>query len=869
MSVKYITYSQESSYDVALLIKDGAFRKSELKTHYVEPLEKLGIDSSRIVGFNLEHQGKKCSVKLARQHLAELVPMLIETGVKYICVCDPVYFKLLTNMKKVESHYGYILDCTMEGLEDVKVTICTNYQGLFYNPDLQQKIDLSLKTLSDSINDSYSPIGQDIIHSAYYPIPSVTEVTKALNSLHQYDTLTCDIETFSLKFWEAGIGTIGFSWDQHNGIAFPVDYKLRLVPTMIDEVMHYGKQVHNAALKKCLLQFFLNYKGTIIYHNGSFDIKVLIYELFMDDLLDQEGMIEGIKVLGKNIHDTKLITYLATNSTAGNTLGLKPNAHEFAGNYAENDINDIRRIPLPALLQYNLVDCLSTFYVFNKNYPIMVQDEQLEIYNTIKIPSVRVLLQIELTGMPLDMARVLEVEKELQDIYNSWDKTLRTLPIIKDFIKYLRQQESDKAHAKWKKKTAPIEHFDYVDYNPGSNPQTQALLYDYLGYDVIDLTQSKQPAVGAKTLKKLRHVSKGDDHTDMFDALIGLAKAGKILSTFITAFKENSVLKGDGLYYLHGSFNIGGTVSGRLSSSQPNLQTIPSGSTYAKLIKSCFRAPDGWLMVGCDFASLEDRISALTTKDPNKLKVYIEGYDGHSLRAFGYFGDQMPDIDPNCVKSINSIEDAYPELRQESKAPTFAFTYQGTWHTCVSNLGWSKEKSQAVEKSYHEMYHVSDEWVQQKLVEATDVGYLTVAFGLRVRTPVLAQCVLNTSSTPYEAQAESRTAGNALGQSYCMLNNRAGIEFQERTFASDEALNIRPIAHIHDAQYFIIRNDITTLRWLNKNLVECMQWQELPEIQHDIVKLGGDLELYYPTWKDMYRIPNNASEEEIFKITEG
>lgn len=59
-----------------------------------------------------------------------------------------------------------------------------------------------------------------------------------------------------------------------------------------------------------------------------------------------------------------------------------------------------------------------------------------------------------------------------------------------------------------------------------------------------------------------------------------------------------------------------------------NLQNIPStGSPYAKLIKSCFKAPKGWVFSGADFASLEDRISALTTKDPNKLKVYT----GHKV----------------------------------------------------------------------------------------------------------------------------------------------------------------------------------------------------------------------------------------------
>jgi hypothetical protein len=98
------------------------------------------------------------------------------------------------------------------------------------------------------------------------------------------------------------------------------------------------------------------------------------------------------------------------------------------------------------------------------------------------------------------------------------------------------------------------------------------------------------------------------------------------------------------MHYLYGNFNLGGTVSGRLSSNNPNLQQIPSGSTYAKLIKQCFVAPKGMLFVGADYASLEDRIDALLTKDTNKIKVYTDNFDGHSLRAHAYFGESMPDI---------------------------------------------------------------------------------------------------------------------------------------------------------------------------------------------------------------------------------
>lgn len=114
----------------------------------------------------------------------------------------------------------------------------------------------------------------------------------------------------------------------------------------------------------------------------------------------------------------------------------------------------------------------------------------------------------------------------------------------------------------------------------------------------------------------------------ILETLIGIAEVSIILNTFVSAFEHKSILKDDGTYYLHGSFNLGGTLSGRLSSSNPNMQNLPStGSVYAKHIKECFKAPKGWLLCGADFSSLEDRISALTTRDPNKLKVYT----GHKV----------------------------------------------------------------------------------------------------------------------------------------------------------------------------------------------------------------------------------------------
>ncbi len=153
--------------------------------------------------------------------------------------------------------------------------------------------------------------------------------------------------------------------------------------------------------------------------------------------------------------------------------------------------------------------------------------------------------------------------------------------------------------------------------------------------------------------------------------LIEIQELSIILSTFLKAFEQKSIDHGDGRKYLHGNFNIGGTVSGRMSSSKPNLQNIPStGTKYAKLIKKCFSPPDGWLLLGADFSSLEDRISALTTKDPNKLKVYTDGLDGHSFRAYNYYEEQMPNITmakpgEKCFKLIH--DDGTIEYKREDE----------------------------------------------------------------------------------------------------------------------------------------------------------------------------------------------------------
>ncbi|GEK52394.1 DNA polymerase [Vreelandella venusta] len=864
--MRHIIFQQSECYPIALLVKPAIMQAYKLEQHYLNRMPY--VDPHDVIAMSLEVDDKgKTPVGFIKSYLAQLLPALDGVGTKLLYVTDSAYFKVLTKAKKAEPHYGYVLPCAIPGYEHMQIVLGMNYQQLVYDPSLEPRLKMTLDTLSDAHVGQYTELGQGIIHKAHYP-STLFDIKVALASLHQYPAISCDIEAFSLAFDKAGIGTIGFAWSKHEGIAFACDYHPYSVPVN----GMYGEYRPNLEVRRLLRDFFVAYKGRIRWHNANYDLKPIIFNLWMEHFLDIKGMLTGLDIMTQAFDDTKIITYLATNSTAGNSLGLKDQAHEFAGNYAQEDIKDIRKIPLPELLEYNLVDSLCTNFVFEKHYVPMLADDQGPIYQSLMLPSVRMIAQMELCGMPLDQVYVAKAKAELTGIEQGFLKTFLNNPIITALEKHLtdiawqKDYESRKAKAKNPDKIFPKErqHFPVVQFNPNSNNQLQILLYEQLGFPVIDLTDGKQPATGGDTLEKLKNHTQNQAYLDILDALIGHIGVTKILSAFIPAF-EAALPKADGLTYLHGNFNLGGTVSGRLSSSKPNLQQIPSGSQYAKIIKKCFRAPKGWLMCGADFNSLEDYISALTTKDPNKLKVYTDGYEGHCLRAFSYFPDRLPGI-INTVDSINSIKKKFPDIRQLSKTPTFALTYAGTYITLMKNLGFDEATAKKVEAAYHELYCVSDAWVKAKMDQAAKDGYVDVAFGLRVRTPLLAQVIRGQRSTPYQAEAEARTAGNALGQSYGLLNNRAANAFMQKVWDSEFRYDILPIALIHDAIYLLVRDDLKVIAFVNKHLIKEMQWQELPEIQHDTVKLGAEIDIFWPSWADPITIPNDASTETILQL---
>ena len=670
--MKHILFKENpnNEYEIALLIKETSFTKDELQRHYINPLLSHSISEASILALSLSYEDTgKVSAKHKKEYLGNLLKATDTLKITTLLVADSTYFKSLTGVTKIEPNHGYILPCKIKGYEHINCILSVNYQGLFYNPELQTKIDLSLETLAGHINGSYKELGADIIKYGYYP-DKTESIKQAINSLHAYPELTCDVETFSLKHYDSGIGTISFAWDENNGIAFTVDYRQYTTPTDIEvwcdkdnkykTKLAYGYQETNDEVRELLREFFETYTGKLKYHNASFDVYILIYQLWMKDITDHAGLYTGLDILTKNFDCTQIITYLATNTCAGNQLGLKAQSHLFAGAYAENDIDDIRLIPKDKLLKYNLIDSAATWYTYNKNYPVLIQDQQEKLYLGLMKESLITIIQMQLTGMPICMTEVKKAKKELQNVYDKHFNSIMNSSFISKATELLKLKFLDKDFLDRKNKAKKPENIEPKllenipwEFNPNSGTQIAVLVHEVMQLPIIETTKTGLPATDEDTLKSLINHTNNQTYKTIIQDILGLGKVSKILSTFIPAF-EKAQLGKDGIYYLFGSFKLGGTISGRLSSSNPNLQNLPSGSDYGKIIKRCFRGNTNWLFGGADFSSLEDRINALLTKDTNKIKVYIDGYDGHSLRAFSYFTDQMPDI-----KLIDEKEHAF------------------------------------------------------------------------------------------------------------------------------------------------------------------------------------------------------------------
>ena len=589
--------------DKLILIKESDLIKEHLDYYYKDNYVAIGIP--------VDAKGK--DRKELMDEIQELYPPF-----KVVICANTDMFKTITKIHH-KGKDGIACDSPLG-----KTFIVPNWRAIIYDSNQETRLKFIMERVDEFLNTGMSSIlGSNVLQNIKYYLEG-DDYSSGFTELYTHDALTVDIETTSLHHYNGVILSIAFSWNIHDGIAMQVS--------------------DNPKIKELLKEFFLNYKGKKIFHNASFDTMFLIYHCFMKNLEDWNGMLEGLHCIFNNLEDTKIIAYLALNTCTTTSLSLKDLSHEYTGDYAQSDIDDCSKIPMERLLPYNVTDTCATWYVYDKYKPRMIQDQQEEIYNTLLLPSLKTLVETQLVGFRLNPKKVEDLAANLYtDQYMLQDK-LKKNKLISTFEEQLKKELVFEYNNEHKKKKKTVEDFNYWCFNFNSDLQVRKFLYNYLQLPVIDLTKSKQPSTSTETLEKLLHHTQDNDIKEALNAFFELSKVTKIITAFLDNFTnapEINNLKG-----LYGNFNLCGTKSGRLSSSNPNLQQLPStGSPYAKPVKKIFTAPKGYVFCGADQRSLEDHISALITKDPQKLLVYTDNYDGHCLRSFSYYKEQMPDIE--------------------------------------------------------------------------------------------------------------------------------------------------------------------------------------------------------------------------------
>ncbi len=786
----------------------------------------------------------KIKAAQVKEQCADLLEGCDVLGISKLLVVSGEYFKYLSGRKTFEDEVGIVYNCNVQGYEHMQVMACINPAVILAQPNKKPVVAKGLEAFGNLLAGTYEQ-PKEFVFESYELVLDTKRLSEVISMLHTKPLLAVDIETTGLRVGpKTEVLTIAFAWDEYNAVTV---------------ACHEFYEVEADRIVEQLKEFFRTYQGATMYHNCLFDLKQLAFNWWMHDFTNYEGLYQAMEDLGvANVHDTMLLAYADLNSTDRVPLGLKPLTKDFLGDYAV-EVKDCLAVPLVVLAEYNAKDVCGTFWLYNK-YKHQVSSR---VYTEILQPSVEYLLHEMINGLPIVPELVTKAIEEIDLILDEANTALSRDPYVEETETNLRYYSCEKYNNTHKGQKEPYEFA--VEFNPGSPTQLRVLLFDVMQFTPVDVTETGAPRTDRASIKEFISECLPDDpRLKTLNALTSISETAIIKSTFLSTFLEISEEVGDG-YIINGNHRLGGTMSGRLSSSQPNLANQPSNSKFGAAIKKCFVAPEGWLFCYADFNALEDRISTLLTKDPMKLKEVNEGFEGHSLRASFYFKDELAErgivVDLSDKDSVNRIQTEAKDLRNGSKPITFLKIYGGGAGKIQKVLKCSAERAQGISDSFDDLYKVTKAFNDSNTQLAKAQGFLDVAFGLRVLCPTI------NSKDKGTASAIGRSVNNASTQSWGMLTNRSAIEFLERLKVSDERLNIKMINQIHDCSYFLAKENPTTIKWLNDNLIDTMRWKNDPALEGPVT-MEAELDIGRG-WYGCKTLANYVTLEEVVTFLGG
>jgi DNA polymerase-1 len=375
--------------------------------------------------------------------------------------------------------------------------------------------------------------------------------------------------------------------------------------------------------------------------------------------------------------------------------------------------------------------------------------QQYKIWKHVYMPVTRMYEMVEHRGVDIDQRQFREVEVKL----------LKELSVIE---KKLR---------------------GYADINWNSPTQLAEVLYEKLGLSCPEKTKSGKPSTAEATLKQINH--------PIIKDILEFRRLSTQLHTFIDGWQGLMV---DGKIYP--SFKIHGTVTGRTSSSGPNLQQVPRDPT----IRSLIVAPEGYSLVEADLSQAELRIAALMSKDGRMLEIYRNGEDIHAMTYVDIVGGKLS-------------EDKYErkEQRKSAKACNFGFLYS---MGAKKFKEYAKEKydqnltlkqAQAYRYKFFETYRKLPEWHEKQIRTVRRDGEVRSLIGRVRRLPDI-----YSSNSGKSAEAERQAINSpvqSFGSDFALLGACEIIGTSEYQNDQIDRERFWIIGTVHDAILFIVEND--------------------------------------------------------------
>lgn len=381
-----------------------------------------------------------------------------------------------------------------------------------------------------------------------------------------------------------------------------------------------------------------------------------------------------------------------------------------------------------------------------------------------------------------------KLKRELKEDPGSYNIfTHVTMPVARMFVDaeahgvYVDPQKLEEGYKFWSGEAAKylkqLNQFVAEDINWSSPKQVAEVLFEQLGLKVLDLTNGGSPAVNESVLLRL-----AKQH-ELPAILLKYREATKNLGTFIEGWQKRCYSG-----FMHPTFKIHGTVTGRPSCEDPNLQQVPRDVRLRSLI--C--APPGWAFVDADLSQAELRIAAEMSGDPELMRMYQTGGDVHTLTVQRIFGIMNPT----------------KEERKKGKAINFGFLYGMGWRKfkdyARDNYGveFSDAECKKIRKYFFQLYAGLVSWHERQRRFVRRNGYVRSLLGRKRRLPAAMS-----GEDDSQVHAAQRRAINSPVQSFASDLNLAAAAQLHNSLPREY---FRVVGTIHDAVVMLVREDKLT-----------------------------------------------------------